>query len=154
MPSGQRSFCGVRTFRVQTDTCGFPVRCPEGSCLGQVRLLADNSSNFTNQTENETGILFNGTTSEDCSDEWNDCQWSNVSQCSLGRRGSLCGDCDVGFVMTGDGCIQCNSGKMTQLFGISGGVVLFLIVSVFLFRRFSNRVKEDAKEQENEDEGE
>lgn len=56
--------------------------------------------------------------------------------------------------MTGDGCIQCNSGKMTQLFGISGGVVLFLIVSVFLFRRFSNRVKEDAKEQENEDDHE
>ena len=144
-------------------------RCPyqtaessgtQGSCLGQVRLNAtDMALNATNLT-NATDDTVNGTSSSyaalfgdgdiHATVEEVEIRWSNHSMCASGYAGSLCGACDVGYVMTGNGCIVCESSGMGTVFMAVGGATIFLILMVLIFRYVKRRAQADEYDPESE----
>jgi hypothetical protein len=155
-----------------------------GSCLGQIVVCAklncsiENITNSTNATVSENDMIpegdgastvlsnsLNGTTNStqirsqtaDKKDVPPIVVYANTSSCRTGYAGALCGACDIGWVMTKDGCISCAADSMFEVvvFVAALAALVFAMYKLIMYlKRKLKEAKDDDTESSSDEEDE
>jgi hypothetical protein len=84
-------------------------------------------------------------------------QYANASSCRTGYAGALCGACDVGWVMTKDGCISCAADSMFKIVLLVGVIAILAFALYKLLVHLQHKLKQakdDDSESSSDEEGE